>query len=134
MAYFRQSKRRTALFLEALLKQPCCPGLALKMQGQVTQALRPAYEELAGALPSQQHLGIDELPTKEAAAKAWLWTFGAGLFTVFAVRRTRAASATHRRIGQSIMQSTECSTTKYQNLMSPADANLLRLATPGGAL
>ena len=56
------------------------------MQAQVTQALRPAYEELAAALPSQQYLGIDESPTKEAATKAWLWTFVAGLFTVFAVR------------------------------------------------
>jgi transposase len=32
MAYFRQSKRRTALFLETLLNQPCCPALTLKMQ------------------------------------------------------------------------------------------------------
>jgi transposase len=46
MAYFRQSKRRTALFLEALLNQPCCAGLAVKMQNQVTAALRPAYDEL----------------------------------------------------------------------------------------
>jgi transposase len=92
MAYFRQSKRRTALFLETLLNQPCCPALTLKMQAQVTAALRPAYEELAAALPAQQHLGIDESPTKEAATKAWLWTFVAGLFTVFAVRGTRAAT------------------------------------------
>jgi hypothetical protein len=41
MAYFRQSKRRTALFLETLLNQPCCPALTLKMQTQVTEALRP---------------------------------------------------------------------------------------------
>ncbi len=92
MAYFRQSKRRTALFLGTLLNQPCCPALTLKMQAQVTQALRPAYEELAGALPAQPRLGIDESPTKEAATKAWLWTFVAGLFTVFAVRGTRAAT------------------------------------------
>jgi transposase len=82
MAYFRQSKRRTALFLETLLNQPCCPALTVKMQAQVTQALRPAYEELASALPSQPHLRIDESPTKEATTKAWLWTFVAGLFTV----------------------------------------------------
>ena len=63
------------------------------MQAQVTQALRPAYAELASTLPSQPHLGIDESPTKEAATKAWLWTFVAGLFTVFAVRATRAATA-----------------------------------------
>jgi transposase len=92
MGYFRQSKRRTALFLEALLRQPCCAALTLKMQAQVTQALRPAYEELARTLPEQGHLGIDESPTKEAGAKSWLWTFVAGLFTVFAVRGTRAAT------------------------------------------
>ena len=89
MAYFRQSKRRTALFLETLLNQPCCPALAVKMQTQVTAALRPAYEELVRALPSQPRLGIDESPTKEAAAKAWLWTFVGR--PVHGVRRARHA-------------------------------------------
>jgi transposase len=92
MAYFRQSKRRTALFLEALLRQPCCPALAVKMQGQVTAALRPAYQELVQQLPTQPHLGGDESPTKEGGKKGWLWTFVAGLFTVFALRGTRAAT------------------------------------------
>jgi transposase len=104
MAYFRQSKRRTALFLEALLQQPCCPALAVKMQTQVTAALRPAYDELARRLPAEPHVGVDETPTKEAGAKAWLWTFVAGLFTVFGVRGSRAATAltvflTNRFIG-----------------------------------
>lgn len=93
MAYFRQSKRRTALFLETLLNQPCCPALTLKMQAQVTAALRPAYDDLAAALPAEPQLGIDESPTKEAGTKAWLWTFVAGLFTVFAVRGSRAGTA-----------------------------------------
>jgi transposase len=93
MAYFRQSKRRTALFLQTLLNQPCCPALTIKMQTQVTAALRPVYDELAAQLPAQPHLGIDESPTKEAARKAWLWTFVAGLFTVFTVRGSRAATA-----------------------------------------
>ena len=43
-------------------------------------------------MPAQPQLGIDESPTKEAATKAWLWTFVAGLFTVFALRGTRAAT------------------------------------------
>jgi transposase len=93
MAYFRQSKRRTALFLETLLNQPCCPALTLKMQAQVTAALRPVYDDLAAALPAEPQLGIDESPTKEAGTKAWLWTFVAGLFTVFGVRGSRAATA-----------------------------------------
>jgi len=92
MAYFRQSKRRTALFLETLLNQPCCPALTVKMQTQVTAALQPAYQELVHELPAQRQLGADESPTKEAKTKAWLWTFVGSLFTVFAWRGTRAAT------------------------------------------
>jgi transposase len=93
MAYYRQSKRRTAEFLSALFNQPCSPALTVKIQTQVTAALRPAYEELAAELPNQQHVNADETPTKEARGKAWLWTFVARLFTVFAVRATREATA-----------------------------------------
>jgi transposase len=93
MAYYRQSKRRTAEFLTTLLGQPCSAALTVKIQTQVTAAARPAYEELAAKLPTEGHVNADETPTKEQNGKAWLWTFVAGLFTVFAVRATRAATA-----------------------------------------
>jgi transposase len=92
MAYFRQSKRRTALFLETLLNQPCCAATAVKMQTIVTAAVQPAYAELAAQLPAQEQLSIDESPTKEHRSKAWVWTFVASAFTVFAVRTTKAAT------------------------------------------
>jgi len=93
MAYYRQSKRRTAEFLTTLLGQPCSAALTVKIQTQVTQAARPAYEELAARLPTEEHINADETATKEQNGKAWLWTFVARLFTVFAVRATRAATA-----------------------------------------
>ena len=93
MAYYRQSKRRTADFLGTLLGQPCSASLAVKIQNQVTAAVRPSYEALAAQLPAQDQLSIDETGTKEANGKAWLWTFVAGRFTVFAVRATREATA-----------------------------------------
>ena len=93
MAYYRQSKRRTSEFLGTLLGQPCCPALAVKMQNQVTTALRPLYEEAATELPTQDQLNIDETATKQENGKAWLWTFVARLITVFAVRPTREATA-----------------------------------------
>jgi len=99
MAYFRQSKRRGALFLESLLGQPCCAALMVKRQNIATEALRPNYEELKAALPEQPHLNGDESPTKEANAKAWLWTFVASAFTVFAVRTTRAATVLKEYLG-----------------------------------
>jgi transposase len=100
MAYFRQSKRRTALFLEALLNQPCCAALTVKMQHQVTQALRSPYEELVEQLPTQDQLGMDESPTKEGPNKAWLWTAVAGAFTVFGVRLSRAATLVEEWLGE----------------------------------
>ena len=93
MAYYRQSKRRTAEFLSTLLGQPCCPALTVKIENQVAAAVRPSYEELAAQLPTQEHLSIDETATKEENVKAWLWTFVAHSFTVFAVRATREATA-----------------------------------------
>ena len=94
MAFFRQSKRRTALSGGTLLHQgPCCPPLTIKMQTQVTAALRSfAFEELVAELPAQPSLGIDESPTKEATTKSWLWTFVAGVFTVFVCCNSRAAT------------------------------------------
>jgi transposase len=92
MGCFKQSRRRVALFLEQVLNQPCSPGWVVKLQDQATAALTPPYEELAGQLPTEPVLGIDESPTKEARLKSWLWTFVASTYTVFALRTTRAAT------------------------------------------
>lgn len=93
MAYFRQSKRRTSLFLESLLGQPCCPALTVKMQNQVAAALAAPCAELKGALADQNQVHMDESPTKEANQKAWLWTAVARLFAVFAIFPSRAGTA-----------------------------------------
>ena len=92
MAYFRQSKRRTAEFLQTLLGQPCSTGLTVKHQKLMSAALEPAYNELVELLPSQDQLGIDETPTREKSQKAWLWTFVARSFTVFGIRKSREAT------------------------------------------
>ena len=51
MAYFRQSKRRTAMFLQDLLGQPCCPSLAVKMENQVAAALAPVQDAVTRIRP-----------------------------------------------------------------------------------
>ena len=112
MAYYRQSKRRTAEFLETLLGQPCSAALAVKIQNEVTAAVRPSYEELAAQLPAQEQLSIDETPTKEANGKAWLWTFVARMFTVFAVRATREATALGALLGEAFHGIVHCDRAK----------------------
>lgn len=93
MAYFRQSKRRTAEFLSTLLNQPCCPALTVKMQNMATAAVQTPRQELVEQLPAQSCIRGDETPMKEQNAKTWLWTFVAGWFTVFAIRNSREATA-----------------------------------------
>jgi transposase len=112
MAFYRQSKRRTAEFLRTLLGQPCSAALAVKMQNQVTAALRPSYEALAAKLPTEEQLSIDETATKEANGKAWLWTFVARLFTVFAVRATREATALSTFLGETFRGVVTCDRAK----------------------
>lgn len=120
MGCFKQSKRRVALFLEQVLNQPCSPGWVVKLQHQATVALRPAYEELAGALPSEPVLGIDESPTQEARLKSWLWTFVADTYTVFALRSTRAATVLHDLLTESFEGVVNCDRAKmYWNVGRP---------------
>ena len=92
MAYFRQSKRRTAEFLTTLLGQPCSTGLTVKHQNLAAASLECVYQELVEQLAEQAQLGIDETATKQASQKAWLWTFVAAGFTVFGIRLSRSAS------------------------------------------
>ena len=112
MAYFRQSKRRTAMFLEDLLGQPCCPSLTVKMQNQVAAALAVPYEELKQALADQERLHRDESPTKEANQKAWLWTAVARLFAVFAIFPSRAGTAVPSLLGASYAGIVPCDRAK----------------------
>ena len=112
MAFYRQSKRRTAEFLSTLLGQPCSASLAVKIENQVTAAVRPSYEALAVELPTQEQLNIDETGTKEANGKAWLWTFVARRFTVFAVRATREATALTTFLGEKFCGIVTCDRAK----------------------
>jgi transposase len=99
MACFRQSKRRAAQFLGMILNQPASSGWMVTLQNRAAEAVQRAYDELAQRLPDQPALHIDESPTKEGQAKAWVWTFVAGAFTFFACRTSRAAEVATQLLG-----------------------------------
>ena len=99
MACFRQSKRRAAQFLSMILNQPASAGWLVLLQNRAAEAVRPAYDELAEQLARQAALNIDESPTKEGQAKAWVWTFVAATFTFFACRTSRAADVLQELLG-----------------------------------
>jgi transposase len=99
MGGLRQSKRKSAWFLENILNTPCSPGWVVKLQNPATLALRPTYDDLVTRLPTQGRLNSDETPHKQGSLKTWLWTFVAKTFTVFALRPTRKAAELYAHVG-----------------------------------
>ena len=99
MACFRQSKRRAAAFLGSILNHPASAGWMVLLQNRCADAVQPAYDALVAKLPEQEVLHIDESPTKEGSARAWVWTVVAGAFTVFACRTSRGADVLDDLLG-----------------------------------
>jgi transposase len=112
MGHFRQSKRRASLFLQDLLKMPCCPSLTVKMQNQVAAAIQVPCEQLKDELGKQDQLFMDESPTKQANKKAWLWTAVAPLFAVFAIFSSRKGDALPKLLGDSFTGIINCDRAK----------------------
>ena len=91
---------------------PCSPALTVKHQTIATQATHPANDELTAALPREPTLHGDESPTKQASEKAWLWTFVARRFTVFALRTTRAGTVLGELFGEAYHGVMDCDRAK----------------------
>src|SRR5581483_6239370 len=112
MACFRQSKRRAAQFLGTILNQPASAAWMVLWQNRCAEAVQPAYDELARRLPSESILNIDESPTKDGLAKAWVWTVVADTFTVFACRTSRGADVLEDLLGENFAGVIHCDRAK----------------------
>lgn len=109
---YRQSKRRTARFLQEVLGQPCSTGWVVKLQDQASAALEAPYEQVKAALPAEPVVGMDETPTKQRNQKSWLWTCVANKFTVFQVRPNRKADALLDLLGEDFAGVVNCDRAK----------------------
>jgi len=99
MGHFRQSKRRASMFLGDLLNIPCSPAWTVKIQTLVSQAIAAPYQQLRGELENQRQLFVDESPTKENKAKAWLWVAVAETFAVFGIFGNRSRESLVSLVG-----------------------------------
>lgn len=112
MACFRQSKRRAAQFPGMILNQPASAGWMVLLQNRCADAVEPTYDALAAQLPEQAVMNIDESPTKEGLAKAWVWTVVAPTFTFFACRTSRAADVLTGLLGDAYSGIIHCDRAK----------------------
>ena len=99
MGHFRQSKRRASSFLSDLLNIPYSPAWTVKIQNLVSDALSEPYCQLQTELANQSQLYVDESPTKQHKAKAWLWVAVAPMFAVFGIFANRSRESLVALIG-----------------------------------
>ena len=101
MAYFRQSKRRVALFCETVLSAPCSPGLAIKLQNQAATALEPCSRRTDRSIAGSVGRALTRpARSRGVTAERWIWAFVAAHFTLFAVRLTRSADVVRELLGE----------------------------------
>jgi len=89
------------MFLTQVLGQPCFDRLGRETAKHATRALRPAYDQLAAQLPSQEVLGIDESPTKKRPPNLVVDVRGPR-FTVYALPHHAGRHGLERTAGRDL--------------------------------
>ena len=78
-------------FFTEVLRLDLSRSLLDKATKKVSQALKPAYEQLTTRLPDEPYLGIDETGHKDDGKKHWTWCFQTSNYTLFHIDKSRGS-------------------------------------------
>jgi transposase len=90
-------------FLADVFRLPISHGQVVKTVRKATLAFGPCYEQLQGALPEQEYMGIDETGHPERGRGLWSWCFhvpGQNRFTWFHIDDSRGSKVLKRYLGE----------------------------------
>jgi len=68
--------------------------------GRVNDALAAPYDELAGHIPTEPVLGVDESGWKDNGDRYWIWVFCTGLVSFFVIAKSRATKVLRDILGE----------------------------------
>ena len=89
----RLSRRQVQSLLADLCGIRISLGTLVALEADTSQALGPAYQELAAAVPQATVLGVDETSWREAGSLHWRWTAVTRQFAFYRVDRHRSRAA-----------------------------------------
>lgn len=92
-----------AEFSTDVLKLKVCRGAVQNAIFQVSDALKPVYEELAQAVPTQKALHIDETGWKENGKKQWVWLFCNQFIALFVISKSRGCQVLKEVLGENFL-------------------------------
>jgi len=90
----------TARFCRDILRLGLSLGQVVKVVGKTGVALAPAYEDLAGQLPQEPRLNVDETGHKENGRGLWTWVFRADRYTLFRIDPSRGSEVLVAALGR----------------------------------
>lgn len=96
---YRISHREVRDLLDALYGLPISLGAVANLQGAVSVALAPVFDEVQTAVAAAPALNVDETGWKQAGKSHWLWTVVSAVATLFCVTKTRSGKTLRAIIG-----------------------------------
>ncbi len=87
-------------FLRDVVGVTVSRGQLAKTVRKAGDALGRAYDELAGLVADEPHLGVDETGHKDAGTTHWTWCFRAERFTLFKIDRSRGSGVLLEALGE----------------------------------
>ena len=87
-------------FFTEVLQLDLSRSLLDKATKKVSQALKPAYEQLSTHLPHEPYLGIDETGHKDDGKKHWTWCFQTSNYTLFHIDKSRGSCVLFDLLGK----------------------------------
>jgi len=75
-------------------------GQLAKVIAKVSDSIQGAYDDLAGRLPNEDLLNIDETGHKDYKTRMWTWCFRASLFTLFKIDPSRGSNVLLKTLGE----------------------------------
>ena len=86
-------------FLRDLFDVKISRGYLAKVIAKVSDSIEGAYEDLAGRLPTESILNVDETGHKDYKTRMWTWCFRASLFTLFKIDPSRGSDVLLKTLG-----------------------------------
>ena len=119
------SYRTIRTFLADVFGVPMSTGQLAKVVQKSSRALAGAYEQLADALPSQAHVGVDETGHKDDGRGHWTWCFRAEDFTLFKIDPSRGSDVLKQVLGETFGGVLGCDYfSAYRKYMADAGATV----------
>jgi len=87
-------------FFHTLFHLEISRGMLCKATQKVSQALQPAYDRLAGRLPQEAQVNVDETGHHDGGKLHWTWCFDTARYSLFKIHKSRGSGVLEEMLGK----------------------------------